>query len=122
MKLPEKKADDIDIQEYIALEEELHEARKQYGAEKKEGKLSHLITRFLDGRENRVQQLLDRKKYLLLAVFTGWFGGHRFYAKQYPSAILYLLFFWSGFPMAMTIIDLMIAIPKQADEDGKILL
>jgi TM2 domain-containing membrane protein YozV len=47
-------------------------------------------------------------------------GGHRFYAKQYPLAMLYLLLFWTGFGAAMTIIDLLIVIPKQVDENGMI--
>ena len=90
--------------------------------EVKEGLISRDISNFFDRRESREPSIVVRKKYLLLALFTGWMGGHRFYAKQYPTAILYLLFFWSGFPIAMTLIDLMVAIPKEADAEGKILL
>lgn len=113
---------DVSIDDYLALRKELDETRKEYGVEVKEGRISRAISNFFDRRENREPSVVVRKKYLLLALFTGWMGGHRFYAKQYPTAILYLLLFWSGFPIAMTLIDLMVAIPKEADSEGKILL
>lgn len=113
---------DVSIDDYLALRKELDETKKKYGVEVKEGRISRAISNFFDRRENREPSVVVRKKYLLLALFTGWMGGHRFYAKQYPTAILYLLLFWSGFPIAMTLIDLMVAIPKEADAEGKILL
>ncbi len=116
------KKNDVSFDDYLALQKELDETRKKYGVEVKEGRISRAISNFFDRRENREPSIVVRKKYLLLALFTGWMGGHRFYAKQYPTAILYLLLFWSGFPIAMTLIDLMVAIPKEADAEGKILL
>lgn len=112
----------IDINQYIALEEELIATKKKYGIEETEGRAANFISRFFDKRDGKEPAQVDRKKYLLLAVFTGWMGGHRFYAKQYPTAILYLLLFWTGFPLAMTLIDLMAALPKDIDADGKILI
>ncbi len=119
---PDRKKGDADISEFIALQQELSDVKKKYGIEEKEGRLSKLISSFFERRENRQKIQISRKKYLLLAVFTGWFGGHRFYAKHYPTAVLYLVLFWSGFPLAMTIIDLLVAIPMQADEEGMIWL
>lgn len=122
--LKEKKSNnsDVSFDDYLALRNELDETRKEYGVEVKESRISRAISNFFDKREKREMVPVLRKKYLLLALFTGWMGGHRFYARQYPTAILYLLLFWTGFPMAMTIIDLMVAIPKEADAEGKILL
>lgn len=116
------KENNVSFDDYLALQKELDETRKQYGVEVKEGKISRAISNFFDKRETRELKPVLRKKYLLLALFTGWMGGHRFYAKQYPIAILYLVLFWTGFPIAMTLVDLMIAIPKEADAEGKILL
>lgn len=116
------KRQEVSITDYLALQNELDETREKYGVEVQEGRVSKAISNFFDRREARELQPVHRKKYLLLALFTGWMGGHRFYARQYPTAILYLLFFWSGFPFAMTIVDLMIAIPKEPDAEGKILL
>lgn len=118
----DRKKGDTDIAEYIALQQELIETRKKYGIEEKEGRLSHMISSFFERRENRQKIRIRKKKYLLLAVFTGWMGGHRFYARHYSTAVLYLVLFWTGFPLAMTIIDLLSAIPMEADEEGMILM
>lgn len=112
----------VDVNQMIALEQELHELKKQHGIEEKEGRLSRVISGFFERRDAKEKVAVGKKKYILLALFTGWLGGHRFYAKQYPLAILYLALFWSGFPAAMTIIDLLVVIPKEADTDGKIWL
>lgn len=111
-----------EVEEYMALQQELSELKAQRGEQRPEGPISRAISGFFDRREAREKQLLNKKKYILLAVFTGWMGGHRFYSRQWVTAVLYLLLFWTGFPMAMTIVDLMIVIPMQANENGNILL
>lgn len=70
----------------------------------------------------RKEHSVNKKKYLLLMLFTGWFGGHRYYERRWILGILYTALFWSGIPLAMTMVDAMIAIPKKADETGSILL
>ena len=122
MKKVSGKKEEVPIQDLIAAQEELKALKKEYGMEEEEKGISKAITRFFDRREAQSQIPLKKKTYLLLAIFTGWMGGHRFYAKQYPTAILYLILFWTGFPLAMTIIDLLIVIPKQVDEKGMITL
>lgn len=122
MKSSSENEKEVSISELIKAQEELQALREQYGIEQKEGRLSAAISRFFDRRESREEIPVNRKKYLLLALFTGWMGGHRFYAKQYKVAILYLLLFWTGFPVAMTIVDLMIAIPKETDADGMMMI
>lgn len=111
-----------EVEEYVALVQELDALKAERGEARPEGKVSRAISNFFDYRENREKRVLSKKKYILLAVFTGWMGGHRFYARQWVTAILYLLLFWSGFPAAMTIVDLMIVIPMEANENGNILL
>lgn len=111
-----------EMEEFMALQQELEETRAQYGVKKKEGRLSRLISDFFDRQENREKVAVYKKKYLILALLAGWMGGHRFYARQWPTAFLYLALFWTGFPFAMTLIDLMIVIPKEADEEGKIFI
>ena len=122
LKTDKKKDEKVNFDDYLALQKELDETRKKYGVEVKEGKVSRAISNFFDKREARELHSVSRKKYLIIALLTGWMGGHRFYARQYPSAVLYLLLFWTGFPFAMTLIDLMIAIPKEPDENGNILM
>lgn len=43
----------------------------------------------------------------LLAFFLGAFGIHRFYMGKITSGIFMLLFFWTGIPAIVAIIDLM---------------
>lgn len=112
-----------DYVEYIAAEEELKQLRIEHGIEDPdEGKLSKKITKMFDDRENREKVAVSKKKYIRLALLTGWMGGHRFYAKRYKLAMIYLLFFWTGIPLYNCIIDLMQVIPMPADENGIIYL
>ncbi|MBM6717184.1 TM2 domain-containing protein [Gemmiger formicilis] len=46
------------------------------------------------------------------------FGAHRFYAKQWITAVVYLLTCWTGFSFAMTLIDVMVVVPMKTDEKG----
>lgn len=112
--------EEVTMEEYLAAKAELDAVREEYGIKPKEGKISGAISNFFDKRDARELQVVNRKKYLLLALFTGWFGGHRFYARQWLIGILYLALSWTGFAFAMTVIDLMVAIPKEVDENGNI--
>ena len=118
------KKERVSLEEYLALQQELEETKRQYGIvdePKKEGLISRAISAFFDRRDAREKQLVSKKKYMLL-MLLGIFGAHRFYAKQYPTAILYLATCWFGFSIAMTIIDVLAVIPMQPDENGNILL
>ena len=114
------KREEVTMEEYLAAKAELDAVREEYGIRPKEGKISRAISNFFNKRDAKELRTVSRKKYLLLALFTGWMGGHRFYARQWVVAVMYLALFWTGFPLAMTIIDLMAAIPKEADKDGNI--
>ena len=110
------------ISEIIAAQHELDQLKTEYGLHKEEKGLKKAITNFFDKKEAMSQIPINKKKYIRLAVFLGLFGAHRFYTKQYTTAIIYLLTCWTGFSLSMTIIDLMVVIPKQADENGNIYL
>lgn len=111
-------------EEYIAAEAELRYLREKYGIEdpnpKKEGRVSRWISNFFEQRDARKKIPVNYKKFLLLTLFTGWCGGHRFYAHHYKLGLFYLLFCWSGFSVAMSIIDLLQYIPYEKDENGNI--
>lgn len=70
----------------------------------------------------KVEHTVNKKTYLVLLVLLGWIGGHRWYEHRTIVALFYTAFFWTGFPLAMCIIDAMIVIPKKADENGCIVL
>ena len=90
--------------------------------EEEEKGLKRLISKTLEKRETREKVAVSKKKYVLLGFWLGIFGGHRFYAKQYVTATIYLLLFWTGISISMTLIDLMIVAPMKADENGNIML
>lgn len=69
--------------------------------------------------EERKPQKVHRKTYLWLAGLTGWMGGHRFYSKKYRSALLCLLFFWTGVPLVNALVDIMIMLPKEKEMDAE---
>lgn len=92
--------------------EELRQLKKEYGLDG---------TRITE-KYNQEGILINKKKYIWLAVLTGWFGGHRFYVKHYKVGLLYLLFSWAGIGLYHSMVDIMIAIPMKADENGNILV
>ena len=121
-KAKEKDENAVIISEIIAAQRELDELKEEYGLQEEEKGIKKAITNFFDKKEALAQVPINKKKYLWLAVLLGWAGGHRFYTKQYGTAVLYLLTCWTGYSMAMTIIDLLIVIPKTPDENGTIYL
>lgn len=113
--------DGVNIDEYVALQRELDELKRQNGTSN-EGRISRMISSFFERQDAREKVLVNKKKHLWIAVLLGWCGGHRFHAKQYKLGVLYLLFCWSCIPIAMTIVDLLEIIPIPADENGNILI
>ena len=103
-------------------QDELNQLKRAYGLEEEEKGLKRLISKTLEKRETREKVAVSKKKYVLLGFLLGIFGGHRFYAKQYVTATIYLLLFWTGISISMTLIDLMIVAPMKADENGNIML
>ena len=114
-----EKQTEIDARQWLELEEELVALKKQQGTLK-----PSLFTRVGDAiadYKEKKKAIVNRRKYIRLALTCGWLcGAHRFYARHYITGTLYLLFCWTGIPLAMTLIDLMIALPKAADARGNI--
>lgn len=114
---------DPSITQFAIVEDELDQLRQAHGIEDDthHNFLWRLINRVLRYREERVKQPVKRKTYLWLCLL-GIFGAHRFYAKQWITGTFYLLTCWTGFSIAMTIIDAMIVVPMKPDENGVIYL
>lgn len=108
----------VNMAELICLEEELAELKKRDGSfqEKWWMKTGDLLAAYMGKKK-----LVSRKVYMKKALTCGWFcGAHRFYSGHRISGVFYLLFFWTGIPFAMTLIDLMIVLPMETDENGEI--
>lgn len=112
----------LDLDAYVAAQLELEDLKAQQGIAPKEGRISRMISAFFQRREEREKVLVNRKNYLWLTFLLGWSGAHRFRAKQYVLGTIYLLTCWTGFSIAMTIVDLMQILPIVPDEDGNILV
>ena len=71
---------------------------------------------------SRQPRPVDRKKYIRLALSCGWLcGAHRFYSGHKCQGIIYLLLSWTGFSLAMTLVDVLLVMLKyQPDENGMI--
>ncbi len=115
-------SNEFDPRRMIELEEELIALKQKQGIEEKPKWWQRLGDWYADYTV-RSKVLVNRKKYIRLAWTCGWLcGSHRFYAHKPVLGTLYLLFFWTGAPFAMTLIDLMIALPMRPDENGMILI
>ena len=58
--------------------------------------------------------------YLILCLLAGGAGLHKFYSGKWIQGLLYLAFCWSGVPVVLALIDLVIAMFKRSDEYGQI--
>ncbi|MBO1304290.1 TM2 domain-containing protein, partial [Faecalibacterium sp. Marseille-Q4137] len=108
--------------DFIKAELALQDAKLEAGIDLEKEKSPGLIGKYHDWKKNRVRHKVNKKKYLLLCLFLGWCGGHRYYEKRYVLAAFYTLFFWSVVPFFLCVTDLLIALPMQADENGDILI
>ena len=54
----------------------------------------------------------------VLAMFAGTIGLHCFYMGKYKKGLLYLLFFWTGIPTILGIMDGARLFTQVAEEDG----
>jgi hypothetical protein len=55
---------------------------------------------------------------ILLAIFLGGIGIHRFYLGHTTAGVLYLLFFWTLIPLILSLIDAIGLILKPKSEFG----
>ena len=76
------------------------------------------INQFINS--HRKPHTFKKKTYMWLMLFTGFFGGHRWYQGRYILAGLMTAFFWTGIPTILLVTDLMEVIPVKPDENGYI--
>ena len=116
------KRDCINVKQFIAIEEELVALKEKNHIVEKE-KWWMKAGDYVVARFEKKPVILNKKRYIRLELSCGWFcGAHRFFAGQKGLGSLYFILCWSGIPFAMTLIDLIIAIPRQTDENGNICL
>ncbi|MBQ9613768.1 MAG: TM2 domain-containing protein [Lachnospiraceae bacterium] len=77
---------------------------------------------YYDFKERHTVLLPVKRKTYCWLCLLGIIGAHHFYAKHWIKGLVYLAFCWTGIPGVMGLIDWMIAVPKEPDENGMILI
>ena len=112
----------VDIDEYVALQQELNELKKQNGTAQEEKGISRMISKFFERQDARDRVRIRKKTLLWLTFLLGWAGTHRFVLRQPGLGALYLCTCWSGFSISMSIVDWLLYVVMKPDEDGYILV
>lgn len=68
------------------------------------------------------KKVVNKIVYILLALFLGGIGGHKFYAGKIGAGVCYLLFCWTGIPAFIALIELIVALCTKSDSNGNILV
>jgi TM2 domain-containing membrane protein YozV len=63
---------------------------------------------------------VDKYVYVVLAIFLGDFGIHKFYAGRTREGILYLVFCWTFIPWFLSFLDAIRGMGEIKDIDNKI--
>ena len=64
--------------------------------------------------------MVNKGTYIALCLFLGGLGIHKFYAGKWIQGLLYVAFCWTGIPVVIALIDLLVAMFKRSDEYGQI--
>jgi len=67
-------------------------------------------------------KVVNKIVYILLALFLGGLGAHKFYSGRTGMGILYLVFCWTLIPAIVALIEAIIALFKPADTNGNIVV
>ena len=68
------------------------------------------------------KRAVNKVLYILLAVFFGGIGIHKFYSGKTAKGVIYFLFSWTGIPTIIGIIEGICACFKKEDFRGRILV
>ena len=63
---------------------------------------------------------VSKTVYMVLTLLLGCVGINKFYAKEYKSGVLRLLFCWTFVPLVLSIVEFVTLLTEKADKDGKI--
>lgn len=116
------KDEKVDINEFIAAEEELSNLKKKLGIKQKTHIWKKILNLIVDHKEKRLPVRISKKKYCFLALFGGIFGIHQFAVKKYITGVIYLLVSFTGLSFAMSILDIWYAAFLKSDEDKRVII
>lgn len=94
-------------------------SRQKIGSENG-GRPPYTPTNNFSSSTNIIKSYNSKTTTILLALFLGTFGAHRFYLGQYWKGIFYILFFWTYIPTIISLIDVVVfAVMSQGIFDDK---
>ena len=64
--------------------------------------------------------MVSKGVYIGLCLILGGIGAHHFYAGKWFRGLLFLGFSWTGVPVVIALIDLVVAMFKRSDVNGEI--
>ena len=128
-----RKEDEVSMKEYLDAKMELEKAQKEAGIVEEEKGLSRFISWIFEKQSSRKKHTVKKMLYIWMAILGGWCGLHRFYEKRWILGIIYAipviaslfnkdLFGLVGLPMAMAVIDILIAVGHYSNESGEIII
>ena len=63
---------------------------------------------------------INKGIYIMLCLFLGGLGIHKFYAGKWLQGLLYVAFCWTWIPVLLALFDLLGAMFKRTNEYGQI--
>ena len=63
---------------------------------------------------------VSKGTYIVLCLFLGGAGLHKFYSGKWVQGLLYLALSWTGISVVLALFDLLIAMFKRSDVNGEI--
>lgn len=64
--------------------------------------------------------MVHKGLYIILALFLGGVGIHKFYAGKFFQGFLYLALCWTGIPLVLSLFDTIGGLFRRADSNGNI--
>nr|DAL78048.1 MAG TPA: putative membrane protein [Caudoviricetes sp.] len=68
------------------------------------------------------QKRVNKVVYVLLALFLGGLGAHKFYSGKTGLGILYLVFCWTLIPGLIAFVEAIVVACKKSDRNGEVIL
>ena len=82
--------------------------------------LNTISDRYVEENFKKRGYPVNKVIYILIALFLGGFGIHKFYSGKVIQGFLYLLFCWTYIPAVISFIEGILAIFNPADSQGNI--
>lgn len=66
--------------------------------------------------------MVNKGLYLVICLFLGGAGIHKFYAGKWVQGLIYLAFCWTGIPVVFALFDLLGSMFKRPNSQGEIMV